>query len=71
IQGDPEALREVGRAASARVDCEMLGPSGESLLLRVPRAEGRRLTTALRDIQAERSAKKEAPVRVQIDPPDL
>nr|NLD40854.1 hypothetical protein [Actinomycetales bacterium] len=71
IQGTPAALREVSAEAAERAGCDMLGPSGETLLLRVPRGRGRTLTTALRDIQAERSAKKEEPVRVQIDPADL
>ncbi len=71
ITGPAGALRDVEEEVSERVDCEMLGPSGDALLLRVPRSRGRQLTTALKDIQAERSAKKEEPVRVQIDPLDL
>ena len=52
---------------------EVLGPvplpDGKSrLLLRAPRAEGMGLAAALKALAAERSAAKETPVRIQIDP---
>lgn len=71
ILGPAEALREVARDLPHRIECDMLGPSGEQLLARVPRDRGRTLAGALRDIQAERSAHRKEPIRVQIDPPDL
>lgn len=43
-------------------------PGRDRLILRVPRREGLALATVLKGIAAERSAAKEPPVRIQIDP---
>lgn len=72
VDGPPEVLA----ALSARPwtpDTEVLGPvplseDAERLVLRAPRAQGLALSAALRTVQAERSAAKLAPVRVQVDP---
>lgn len=71
VQGSAAALRDVGRDLAERIEAEALGPSGDTLILRVQRGRGRQLTEALRDVQAERSAHKEEPTRVHIDPGDL
>lgn len=56
---------------------EVLGPvpvdprdpeSGNRLMIRVPRREGTELATVLRAVAAERSAAKQPPVRMQVDP---
>lgn len=71
IEGAASALRDVARDLVGRVECEMLGPTGEVLLARAPRTRGRELTRALREVQAERSVRKEEVIRVHVDPPDL
>ncbi|MCH1868573.1 primosomal protein N' [Nocardioides sp. CFH 31398] len=43
----------------------------QRLVLRVPRADGTTLSTVLGDLQRTRSARKQAAVRVQVDPPGL
>lgn len=43
-------------------------PTVERLVLRAPRSEGAALSAGLRAVSAERSAAKESPVRVQVDP---
>ncbi len=43
-------------------------PGRDRLILRVPRREGAALARALKQLAAERSAAKESPVRIQIDP---
>jgi primosomal protein N' (replication factor Y) len=54
---------------------EVLGPvpdgDGERAFLRVPRAQGPALATALKAAAAVRSARKAEPVRVEMDPQDL
>lgn len=57
---------------------ELLGPvpltagrgdeARERLILRVPRRDGRALSELLKEIQAQRSAAKLPPIRVQVDP---
>ncbi|MEI2821474.1 MAG: hypothetical protein V9E81_15280 [Marmoricola sp.] len=52
---------------------EALGPvlideAQSRLVLRVPRAQGAQLSSALRDLQANRSARKLPHLRVQVDP---
>ena len=53
-------------------ELEVLGPvpagDGERLLLRVPRDRGQQLAAALAAVQAQRSAGKAQPVRVELDP---
>ena len=41
------------------------------VVLRVPRTEGRALSTALGVLQRTRAARKLDPVRIQVDPPSL
>ena len=44
----------------------------ERALVRVPRAQGRALATALAAVAAQRSARKAPdPVRVRLDPPEV
>ncbi len=43
-------------------------PGVQRLVLRAPRSEGAALSAALRTVTAERSARKESSVRVQVDP---
>lgn len=55
---------------------EVLGPLPQDLdtsraVVRVPRADRERLTSALRQIQGARSTRKRAHVRVQMDPHDI
>ncbi|RZL89268.1 MAG: hypothetical protein EOP73_30250 [Variovorax sp.] len=45
-----------------------LEPGRERLILRVPRREGLALAAVLKQVAAERSAAKETPVRIQVDP---
>ncbi|MPZ64986.1 MAG: primosome assembly protein PriA [Pseudonocardiaceae bacterium] len=75
VDGPPAALADIAEAAD--LPGELLGPvpvsSGgddvERLLVRVDRAAGSALATALADLQARRSARKEPEaVRVALDP---
>ena len=74
VDGPAAALAEV-RAGLDPHGMEVLGPvpagDGERLLVRVPRSAGARLATALAAVQAQRSAAKAEPVRVQLDPQAL
>jgi primosomal protein N' (replication factor Y) len=59
--------------AKLPADVELLGPvpltgEGERLLVRVPRAEGAALATALQTVSRLRSVKSEPVVRVRLDP---
>ncbi|MET0467725.1 MAG: primosomal protein N' [Aeromicrobium sp.] len=45
-----------------------LEPGRERLILRVPRREGLALASVLKQVAAERSAAKDTPVRIQVDP---
>ncbi|SKB10026.1 primosomal protein N' family DNA-binding protein [Aeromicrobium choanae] len=45
-----------------------LEPGRERLILRVPRREGLALAGVLKQVASERSAAKETPVRIQVDP---
>lgn len=74
VEGPPAAVADF--LASLQSDAEVLGPvpakdGAERLLLRVPRAEGQQLATALKAAQAVRSARKGEPVRVEVDPQTL
>ncbi len=64
-------LTAVAGELAGLADVDVLGPVDDTLLVRVPRARGRELTAALRALQRERSARKQAPIRVQLDPADL
>jgi primosomal protein N' (replication factor Y) len=48
-----------------------LGPERARLVVRVPRRQGAALAHALAVVQAARSARKQPPVRVQLDPTEL
>jgi primosomal protein N' (replication factor Y) len=78
LDGPPATL--AGIAETADLPGELLGPVGlpdrgadvERLLVRVDRAEGGALATALADLQARRSARKEPDaLRVQLDPASI
>lgn len=72
IDGYPEVIESlVSREWTP--NSEVLGPvpaaEGKArLMVRAPRAEGLALAAALKTLAAERSAAKEPPVRIQIDP---
>jgi primosomal protein N' (replication factor Y) (superfamily II helicase) len=78
----PDVLAEVLAQLDPPPQVTVLGPvpvaaSGpaetdqERLVLRVPRVDGPTLSTVLGDLQRTRSARKQATVRVQVDPPGL
>ena len=72
----PDVAEEAMQALRLPPGSEVLGPvatdDGEvRFVLRVPRAAGGRLSDALRDLQAQRSARKLPHVRVQVDPVEL
>jgi primosomal protein N' (replication factor Y) len=75
VDGSPDTLAELDMPAGA----EVLGPvpvagkaQRERLLIRVPRAEGSALASALAALQAGRSARKlPDPLRVELDPVEL
>ncbi|WP_019146550.1 primosomal protein N' [Aeromicrobium massiliense] len=72
VDGPPEVLAALA-ARPWTPDTEVLGPvplseDAERLVLRAPRSQGLALSAALRQVQAERSAAKLPPVRVQVDP---
>jgi len=83
VEGTPAALAEV--LDTLPPDVEVLGPveiedgpavdeavPRERALVRVPRADGRRLAGLLHAAQAARTARKAAePVRVRLDPPEI
>jgi len=72
LDGTPAAIADLLGAARLPPTAELLGPvpagDGERMLVRVPRADGRALASALAAAQAVRTARKAAdPVRVQLD----
>jgi primosomal protein N' (replication factor Y) len=82
VDGAPSAVAELLEIAALPVPAEVLGPveldpgptdePRERALVRVPRAEGRALATALAAAQAARTARKAPhPVRVQLDPMEI
>lgn len=70
-----EILEEVRPTLALPPGAEVLGPvpagDEQRLVVRVPRTAGPDLSAALQAMQARRSARKEAHVRVQVDPHDL
>jgi primosomal protein N' (replication factor Y) len=74
VDGPRAALAEVV-AELEPAGWELLGPvdhaEGERLLVRAPRERSGALATALAHLQATRSARKAAAVRVEVDPRDL
>ncbi len=79
ITAPPETLTDVLAALELPRYVEVLGPVDVSdgatpssrLVLRATRAHGAALSRALRQLQAARSSRKLAPVRVQVDPAEL
>ena len=76
VTGSPSDLTEVLAALDVPAYVDVFGPvdSGPDearLVFRAPRANGATLSRALQHVQAARSARKLAPVRVQVDPADL
>jgi primosomal protein N' (replication factor Y) len=76
VEGPPDAVAGVAGHDRWPQPCEVLGPvplgpDRTRLVVRVPRAQGQALARALRAVQATRSAHKQPPVRVQLDPPAL
>ena len=68
----PDGTDELGPVPVATPRAAPDDPERQRLLLRVPRAQGPALATALRAATAVRSARKDAdPVRVQVDPLEL
>ncbi len=73
VEGTPDAVREVVERQAWPDPVDVLGPvplgpDRSRLVVRVPRGQGGGLTTALASAQAARSARKQPPVRVQVDP---
>lgn len=76
ITGDPGAVDDAVTLLEAPPSAEILGPvevgDGESrVVIRVPRAQGARLSHALGDLQRIRSSRKLDAVRIQVDPTTL
>lgn len=76
ITGDPGAVDDAVTLLDAPASAEILGPvdagDGESrVVIRVPRAQGARLSHALGDLQRIRSSRKLDAVRIQVDPTTL
>lgn len=76
ITGDPGAIDDALVLLEAPPAAEVLGPvdveDGLSrVVVRVPRAHGAALSTALGDLQRIRSSRKLDPVRIQVDPATL
>ncbi len=76
ITASPDTLTEVLTALQLPRLAEVLGPvpvddSSARVVVRTTRARGGGLSKALHDLQAGRSSRKLAPVRVQVDPTDL
>ena len=74
VDGPADAVATlVGRTWTPHT--EVLGPvphrEGDRLVLRAPRREGLALAAALHAVQAERTAAKLPPLRIQVDPPTL
>jgi len=72
VDGTPGAVAELLAAARLPPTAELLGPvpaaSGERMLVRVPRGDGRALAAALAAAQAVRTARKAPdPARVHLD----
>ncbi len=76
VDGPPDAIDPLSRQAWTP-HTEVLGPvdlgdadrpGQQRLVLRAPRREGAALAVALQAAQAERSAAKEPPIRVRVDP---
>ncbi len=79
VAAAPETLTEALTALALPRYVEVLGPADVSerqqalarVVVRTTRERGAALSRALQQLQAGRSSRKQAPVRVQVDPPDL
>ena len=76
VTGERSAVDEALAAFAVPAAAEVLGPvpTGDDevrAVIRVPRAHGPALSTALGDLQRTRSSRKLVAVRVQVDPPAL
>ncbi len=76
VTGERSAVDEALASFAVPAAAEVLGPvpTGDDevrAVIRVPRAHGPALSTALGDLQRTRSSRKLAAVRVQVDPPAL
>jgi primosomal protein N' (replication factor Y) len=80
LSGDADQLEAALAALVLPAGAEVLGPvpdehgntpSGRRYVVRVPRASGPALSTALLRLQAQRSARKEPHLRVEVDPVSL
>ena len=75
LTGDPGDLEAALGALRMPPGAEVLGPvaveGGDRFVVRVPRAQGPQLSAALAQLQAQRSARKLAHVRVVVDPATL
>ncbi|HSS67851.1 MAG TPA: primosome assembly protein PriA, partial [Nocardioidaceae bacterium] len=76
VTGAPADITEVLTGFDVPSYVDVFGPVDRGadearLVLRAPRAQGARLSRALQQVQAARSARKLPTVRVQIDPADL
>jgi primosomal protein N' (replication factor Y) len=79
ITGDPDQLEAFLATLTLPAGAEVLGPvpdagndaTGVRYVVRVPRAAGPALSAALLAVQAQRSARKEAHVRIEVDPVSL
>jgi primosomal protein N' (replication factor Y) len=72
LAGDADELEVALAALSLPVGAEVLGPvpegEGVRYVVRVPRTAGADLSAALLRLQAQRSARKEPHLRVEVDP---
>jgi primosomal protein N' (replication factor Y) len=76
ITGDPGAVDDATTLLAAPPGAEVLGPvpagdGEERVVVRVPRALGAALSSALRELQQVRAGRKLDPVRIQVDPAEL
>ncbi|MBA3780996.1 MAG: primosome assembly protein PriA, partial [Nocardioides sp.] len=80
VTGEPGAVDDALTLLAPPAAAEVLGPVAVSddptseevrLVVRVPRALGASLSTALGELQRVRSARKLDAVRIQVDPPSL
>ncbi len=76
VTGEPGPVDDALTLLSAPPSAEVLGPvdlddGGCRLVIRVPRAHGAALSSALGELQRIRSARKLDAVRIQVDPPTI
>lgn len=76
VEGDPDAVATVADEVRPPAAAERFGPAPAAreqarLTFRAPPAAGRALVAAIREVVAQRSARKAPPVRVRVDPAAL